>query len=125
MPFCRKCGEEISDHQFKNFNRMCPNCIRLDKEYQTQKIATQKTKAKLRDRRFLIILGIVLLGITGLGTAIVMGVHYWYITSFIDSDLKFGAFFIANFIPDVIIGFFVGLAIVIVIVIVVTILAST
>ena len=61
---------------------------------------------------------IVLLGTTGLGTAIVMGVHYWFITSYIDSDMLFGTFFISNFIPDVIIGFFVGIVIVVVIVII-------
>ena len=119
MPFCRKCGEEISDDQFKKFNKMCSNCIRLDKANQTQKKAAQKTEARLKYKRFLIIMVIVLIGITGLGTAIVMGVHYWFITSYIDSDLLFGTFFISNFIPDVIIGFFVGIVIVVVIVIIV------
>jgi len=119
MPFCGKCGEEISDDQFKKFNKMCPNCVRLHKAARTQKKAAKKTEESQQYKRFLIIMVIVLIGITGLGTTIVMGVHYWFITSYIDSDLLFGTFFISNFVPDVIIGFFVGIVIVIIIVIIV------
>lgn len=128
MPFCRKCGEEISDQQFNNSNKMCRICFNLNITEQSQKMDTQrlaeqkmaarKAKAKVKDRRFLIILGIALLGITALGTAVVMGIHYSIITTFIDSEMKFGEFFITNFIPDTFFGFFVGLAIVIICVII-------
>ena len=128
MPFCRKCGAEISDLQFNNSNKMCQICFNLNMTAQSQEIDAQrlaeqkmtarKTKAKIKDRRFLILLGIALLGITALGTAVVMGIHYSIITSYIDSEMKFGEFFIENFIPDTFFGFFVGLAIVIVCVII-------
>ena len=128
MPFCSKCGVEISDQQFSNSNKMCQICFNLNITDQTrrieeqrlaeQKISARKAKAKIKDRRFLIILGIALLGITGLGTAIVMGIHYSIITSFTDPEMKFGEFFILNFFPDVIIGFFVGVVIVIICVII-------
>ncbi len=29
MPYCRKCGQEISDLQYNNFNANCPACVRL------------------------------------------------------------------------------------------------
>ncbi|MFX1399539.1 MAG: hypothetical protein ACFFAS_21135 [Promethearchaeota archaeon] len=31
MPNCVKCGTEISEEQFKNFNKMCSDCTRLFK----------------------------------------------------------------------------------------------
>ena len=31
MPTCVKCGVEISESQFNNFNRMCSNCARIFK----------------------------------------------------------------------------------------------
>ena len=128
MPFCRKCGEEISDQQFNNSNKMCRICFNINISDQSQEIDAQrlaeqkmvarKAKTKLQDRRFLILLGIAFLGITALGTAVVMGIHYSIITSIIDSEMTFGEFFIENFIPDTFFGFFVGLAIVIVCVII-------
>ena len=29
MPYCIKCGEEISELQSNNFYGMCPSCVRL------------------------------------------------------------------------------------------------
>ena len=29
MPYCTKCGAEISDHQFQNYKGMCSQCARL------------------------------------------------------------------------------------------------
>ena len=29
MPFCLKCGEEISESQAREFNETCPACVRL------------------------------------------------------------------------------------------------
>ena len=26
---CNNCGQEIDEHQFKNFNQLCPSCLRL------------------------------------------------------------------------------------------------
>ena len=128
MPFCRKCGAEISYLQFNNSNKMCRICFNINISDQSQEIDAQrlaeqkmvarKAKAKIKDRRFLILLGIAFLGITALGTAVVMGIHYSIITSIIDSEMKFGECFIENFIPDTFFGFFVGLAIVIVCVII-------
>ena len=117
MPFCRKCGEKISDHQFEKFNKTCKICINLYNIDLTQDKAAQKVKTKKEDIRFLKVLGLVLLGITVLGTTVAMGVHYWFIKTYLDSQLSFGAFFLDNFVLDVIIGFFVGIVIVVVIVI--------
>ena len=30
MPHCSKCGEEISEEQFQNLNKMCTECINKD-----------------------------------------------------------------------------------------------
>ena len=32
MPYCVNCGEEISEHQFNNFDKSCPACVRLNKQ---------------------------------------------------------------------------------------------
>ena len=29
MALCKKCGEEISDHQFENYKGLCSQCARL------------------------------------------------------------------------------------------------
>ena len=29
MPYCSKCGTEISDYQYENFKGMCSQCIRI------------------------------------------------------------------------------------------------
>ncbi len=29
MVYCKKCGIEISETQYSNFNGMCPECVRL------------------------------------------------------------------------------------------------
>lgn len=29
MPNCKKCGQEISEQQYNNFNKMCPECVRM------------------------------------------------------------------------------------------------
>ncbi len=119
MPFCRKCGVEISDNQFKNSNRTCSKCLVLKMEPQTPQTQKKKTRrAKIKDNQFLIIIVLVFLGITALGTSIVIPVHYWILTSFSDPDLEFGEFFIEYFLPDVIIGFFVGVITIIIIVVI-------
>ena len=116
MPFCRKCGVEISDNQFKNSNRTCSKCLVLEMGPKSQKKKTLIDK--INGKHFIIIIVLVLLGITTLGTSIVMNIHYSIKTEN-NPDLEFGEFFIANFFPDVIYGFFVGIIVVIIIVIIV------
>ena len=38
MPTCVKCGAEISESQFNNFNRMCSNCARIFKYDQKKSV---------------------------------------------------------------------------------------
>lgn len=30
MPFCKKCGMDITDYQYDNFKGMCSECVRLE-----------------------------------------------------------------------------------------------
>lgn len=46
MPYCKNCGEEITDHQFSNYNMMCPQCIRLIDSVKKSEKAIDKFKAK-------------------------------------------------------------------------------
>ncbi|GAI22525.1 unnamed protein product [marine sediment metagenome] len=32
MPYCLDCGQEITEHQQRNFNGLCPECTRLIKQ---------------------------------------------------------------------------------------------
>ncbi len=61
MLFCGKCGVEISDNQFKNFNRTCPICLI---ESQPQKKKARKAKIKVKE--LLIFTGILVIIVIGI-----------------------------------------------------------
>ncbi|MFX1574241.1 MAG: hypothetical protein ACFFB0_15975 [Promethearchaeota archaeon] len=118
MPFCQKCGKEISELQFQNYNKMCSKCLRREREYQIQMQTMKKIKSRMKQKGFWIIRGIMLIIFTLLGTVLVMSIHYWYIVEIRNLNLGFGTFFLRYFFPDVLIGLLVGLVAIIVIIVV-------
>ena len=42
MPYCKNCGAEISERQAQQFNKMCPECVRLSQQTQTPTIVKKE-----------------------------------------------------------------------------------
>jgi len=51
MPFCTKCGEEISDRQATQFNSICPKCIRIDRVKTIKKLDAQQSGSQLLEAK--------------------------------------------------------------------------